>query len=506
MMKKKILFLLLTVSMLVLSACSNSATGGPQAVTPSSMTAVSETETATPAPANLEGTEWTLVSYGKSSAPVKVVPGSNSSIQFKSGGQVSGSGGCNSFGGAFQANQEKISFSNLIHTEMACVDQQIMQQEQQYLAALETASTFNLAADQLTITYEQGQSALIFTPGTAAAQPTTQAETPPASSETPAAAGQTAMQSETALTDVVSASDYLDDRSTAVGLIQSYFNAISRKEYLRAYSYWKDPASALGSFEKFEQGYANTDTVSVQFGNVTGDFGAGQMYYTVTALLNSKTTDGKSQAYAACYALHLSQPAVQATPPFVPMSIEKGQAKQVDNSTRLSDLGPTTCSSLGIPAGNPMTVLPNHTDITKENYLDERSDAVKVLSSLFNAINRKEYLRAYSYWEKTGSSSPLPSFEDFEKGYADTESVELTTGEVQGDAGAGQFFSKVPVVLKVQTTNGSTQTFAGCYQLHLSSPGAQATPPFRPMAIQSATVKQVSNDANPANILTQQCK
>ncbi len=108
--------------------------------------------------------------------------------------------------------------------------------------------------------------------------------------------------------------------------------------------------------------------------------------------------------------------------------------------------------------------------------VDNRSDAVAVLNSYVNAISRKEYARAYSYWE---SGSSVGSFENFEKGFAGTDTVALTTGTVGSSAGAGQLYYVVPVTLNALQTNGTTQTYVGCYTLHLSQPGIQAEPPFR---------------------------
>src|SRR5205809_8013387 len=58
----------------------------------------------------------------------------------------------------------------------------------------------------------------------------------------------------------VDASVYLDDRSDAAAVLSSYVNALNRHEYLRAYGYWEPEAaaSALGSFDQFAQGFADT--------------------------------------------------------------------------------------------------------------------------------------------------------------------------------------------------------------------------------------------------------
>src|SRR5690242_3395584 len=72
---------------------------------------------------------------------------------------------------------------------------------------------------------------------------------------------------------------YLDDRSTAVSVIQSFYNAISRKEYARSYSYYED-GQGVGPFAKFVAGYADTASVSIAFGQVGSEGAAGSTYYT----------------------------------------------------------------------------------------------------------------------------------------------------------------------------------------------------------------------------------
>lgn len=137
---------------------------------------------------------------------------------------------------------------------------------------------------------------------------------------------------------------------------------------------------------------------------------------------------------------------------------------------------------------------------TVDGYIDNRSGPVEVLQSLYNAVNRHEYARAYSYWQKAPST-----FAQFQQGYATTQSVQLTTGNVSSDAGASNYYYQVPVALKAQTTTGATQTFVGCYTLHLASPAAQATPPFQPLGIVSAKMQQVPNSANIGVLLNQSC-
>jgi hypothetical protein len=150
------------------------------------------------------------------------------------------------------------------------------------------------------------------------------------------------------------------------------------------------------------------------------------------------------------------------------------------------------------------------TPITREDaqspYLDNRSDPVMTLLSMFNAIARKEYDRAYSYWYNPGVSPDLQSFEEFQQDNKDTVSIDATFGSVVSETSAGQIYYKVPAALKVQTMGGQTQTFVGCYTLHLTQPATQATSPFEPLGIRSASVKQVANDANLSTLMGASCQ
>jgi hypothetical protein len=128
-----------------------------------------------------------------------------------------------------------------------------------------------------------------------------------------------------------------------------------------------------------------------------------------------------------------------------------------------------------------------------------------VLSSFYDAVNRREYARAFSYWEPEAAARELPPFDQFMLGYADTMSVDLTIGDVGTGVGAGQLYFTVPVALVSTLTDGSQQTFIGCYTLHLSRPQLQAVPPFRPLAIERASIQQVDNDADTAGLMAQSC-
>jgi hypothetical protein len=144
---------------------------------------------------------------------------------------------------------------------------------------------------------------------------------------------------------------------------------------------------------------------------------------------------------------------------------------------------------------------PPEGDISSAYYIDDRSSPAAVLRSLFNAINRHEYARAYGYWDE--GSEVLP-FDEFEAGYAETDTVAIQTGLITSDAGAGNLFYRVPTALTVQTTGGETQTFVGCYVLHLSQPAIQGVP-YRPIGIRQAEVSAVAAGADIPALLETAC-
>ncbi len=61
---------------------------------------------------------------------------------------------------------------------------------------------------------------------------------------------------------------YLDDRSDPAALIRSYYNAVARHEYARAWSYFGE-AKPVADYPSFTAGYADTESVELSLGPVT---------------------------------------------------------------------------------------------------------------------------------------------------------------------------------------------------------------------------------------------
>jgi hypothetical protein len=319
----------------------------------------------------------------------------------------------------------------------------------------------------------------------------------PAPTDTAAAPTPTTVVVNPVLTGLAAAV-YTDDRSTPGALIVSLFNAVNRHEYLRAYSYWQNPAASLGSLASYSNGYANTASVDLTFGQITGDAGAGQMYYTVPALIKGTATNGQKSNFAACYVVHLSQPGFQSAPPFNGMSIVRGVAHSVDINAADDASLAGACSGTDYPVTTPIAFsIASPSDISKNNYLDNRSGPVELVSSLENALNRKEYVRAYSYFQNPMTT--IGAYNSYAAGFSDTDVITITFGAITSSPGAGQIYDKIPLAIKNQTPSATTQTFVGCYTLHISQPSIQGAMPFVPLGITAGKFKIVDNavDTNP---------
>ena len=106
----------------------------------------------------LNGTAWELYAISKH----RPIEGSHITIAFEDG-QVSGNSGCNSYGGDYQVDGEKIEFGMLMSTLMACADPAMMEQETIFMQYLGGAGRFQLAGGQLLIYWSEHE-ALTFVP------------------------------------------------------------------------------------------------------------------------------------------------------------------------------------------------------------------------------------------------------------------------------------------------------------------------------------------------------
>jgi len=109
------------------------------------------------APSALTGKVWVLTTLlGK--PPLK---GTVPTAEFTASGYVSGTAGCNSYGGRFTSSGQSLRLSSLVSTQMACAPG-IMTQEAAFLKALGATRSYSVSGATLTLRSGGGRALLTF--------------------------------------------------------------------------------------------------------------------------------------------------------------------------------------------------------------------------------------------------------------------------------------------------------------------------------------------------------
>lgn len=111
----------------------------------------------------LENITWVLQSYGEQGNLQTVLQGTEITAVFDgTEGQVHGSAGCNNYFGSYQSINNKLSIQEIAYTEMYCLDPEgVMEQEEQYLKAIQAAESFQIQDGKLQI--NSGDQILVYT-------------------------------------------------------------------------------------------------------------------------------------------------------------------------------------------------------------------------------------------------------------------------------------------------------------------------------------------------------
>ncbi len=130
-------------------------------------------------------------------------------------------------------------------------------------------------------------------------------------------------------------------------------------------------------------------------------------------------------------------------------------------------------------------LLPAVSFAEETRYIDDRSSAATLIHSFYNAVNRKEFARAWDYY---GEQKPAADLDTFAKGYEDTTQVNVLTGRLSSEGAAGSTIYYLPVAIVAFAEDGSDKVFNGCYTLRLANPAIQGSP-FQPLHIEKGSLK-----------------
>src|SRR5262245_29200583 len=97
----------------------------------------------------LAGADWRLSELsGRAAIPLEV--SRRPWLRFEpDSGRVSGSGGCNRLTGPFTTDRVAIRFGALAATKMACLDEALSRQEDDFLSVLNSVNRFDIEGDTL---------------------------------------------------------------------------------------------------------------------------------------------------------------------------------------------------------------------------------------------------------------------------------------------------------------------------------------------------------------------
>ncbi len=113
----------------------------------------------------IAGEGWHLTQIQRSAGNSTDTSDVTITINFDDQWQASGHSTCNSYGASYQQGADNsLTFSDFLQTFRACVDTRLMGLENEYFAALQNVTSYNLNNDTLQLFYNGGNSVLTFEP------------------------------------------------------------------------------------------------------------------------------------------------------------------------------------------------------------------------------------------------------------------------------------------------------------------------------------------------------
>jgi heat shock protein HslJ len=114
---------------------------------------------------SLAGTSWNVTAYNNGrQAVVSVLAGTSLTLSFADDGKVAGSAGCNRFTATYTSDGQKLSIRPATTTRKMCAQPDgVMEQEKQFLKALETVATARFEGDRLDLRTTEDALAMTLT-------------------------------------------------------------------------------------------------------------------------------------------------------------------------------------------------------------------------------------------------------------------------------------------------------------------------------------------------------
>ncbi len=114
---------------------------------------------------SITGTSWKVLSYNTGTEAVRsVIVDTKITAHFGKVDQLSGNAGCNDYVSRFETEENRIRINPPVATRQLCTEPEgIMDQETQFLTALEKAATFKISGLDMEMRSEDGALVAVFT-------------------------------------------------------------------------------------------------------------------------------------------------------------------------------------------------------------------------------------------------------------------------------------------------------------------------------------------------------
>lgn len=283
--------------------------------------------------------------------------------------------------------------------------------------------------------------------------------------------------------------DSFTNQTDPVSLISAYYNAISRAEYSRAYSYWE--AAPQGQTpEQFAAGFADTLSArAIVWLPVLEGVGAGNAYADLPTLVIALHFDGTEHYYEGCFRAHKTNvPVGNATEPDPNWYLQTGELQEYAQP----DFGAlaSVCEE-GVTLQEPLT--------TPSQY-----DPTQLIASYFIAAAAGNTAQAAVYWQNGSEDLFATNYGSLLTG---AQNVQLFINpDIVSEGAAGSAYAVIPALTLITAADGSPYFITGCYTARRSNvPVGDATEPDPNWYLVNATFTRALDEKDAIRLLTVGC-
>jgi len=271
-------------------------------------------------------------------------------------------------------------------------------------------------------------------------------------------------------------------------LIGSYYNAITLKDFPRAYSYW-EAAPGNQTETQFAAGFADTLSAQVLVQMpIFEDAGAGNVHASIPTLVIANRANGTQAYFAGCFITHKTNvPVGNATEPDPNWYLQSAKLKQ-QATLNLTALA-TACQQ-------PVSLMDG---TVPQSQLDPLSTVTSYFTALATGQN------STTYWEDPTYDV---IYQTYGKELTHQLSLDLYVSPILDEEGAaGSAYATVPALVVLNGPDNSRSYLSACYTLRKSNvPVGDATEPDPNWHFTNAALMQLGTDLSAAvNTITLNC-